>query len=166
MQTHAAHFDATVQYYVYRSPYGFLTIQATNTHVTCIKFGEEELSGPCKPNRLTNLMATELLEYFAGKRQAFDIPLAPAGTAFQKDVWREIMKIPYGESAAISTIAARLGDESAYRVVGTAAKRSPLAIVVPTHRICAAPGRKLNATKANVFNAALLKAERHYLGLE
>ena len=111
-------------------------------------------------------MATELLEYFAGKRQAFDIPLAPAGTAFQKDVWREIMKIPYGESAAISTIAARLGDESAYRVVGAAAKRSPLAIVVPTHRICAASGRKLNATKANVFNAALLKAERHYLGLE
>lgn len=111
-------------------------------------------------------MANELMEYFAGKRRAFDIPLAPTGTAFQKKVWNELMKIPYGESVPISTIAARLGEESSYRVVGAAAKRSPLAIVIPTHRICAAPARKLNATKANVFNAALLKAERRFLGLE
>ena len=166
MQNQAASFDASVQYFVYRTPHGLLTIQATNTHVTCIKFGEEALSGPCKPNRLANLMATELMEYFAGKRRAFDLPFAPAGTAFQKKVWAEIMKIPYGESAPISAIAKRLGNESAYRVVGAAAKKSPLAIVIPTHRICAANGRKLNATKANVFNAALLKAERHFLGQE
>ncbi len=159
-------FDASVQYFVYHSPYGSLTIQATSTHVTCIKFGDEQLSGPRKPNKLTNAMANELMQYFAGKRTSFDIPVAPSGTAFQKKVWEEIMRIPYGDSVAISTIAARLGDESAYRVVGAAAKRSPLAIVIPTHRICAAPGRKLNATKANVFAAALLKAERHYLGLE
>lgn len=163
MSIAAAPFDASVQYFVYRSPYGCLTIQATATHVTSVSFGEKQLSGPRKPNTLTNIMANQLMEYFAGKRTMFDVPLAPAGTAFQKQVWQEIMKIPYGESAAISTIAARLGNESAYRVVGTAAKRSPLAIVIPTHRICAAPGRKLNATKANVFNEALLRAEQRYL---
>lgn len=166
MHNSAHPFDASIQYYVYRSPYGLLTIQATDTAVTCVKFGEAELSGPRKPNRLTNLMANQLMEYFGGKRQTFDVPTDPAGTDFQKRVWAEIMKIPYGETASMSTIAARLGDESSYRVVGSAAKRSPLAVVIPTHRISAAEGRKLNATKANVFNVALLKAERHALGLE
>lgn len=159
-------FDATLHYFTYRSPYGFLTIQATNTQVTRILFGEKQLSGPYKPNQLTNLAANQLMEYFAGKRQRFELPLAPAGTAFQKEVWREIMNIPYGQSMPISSIAANLGKESAYRVVGGAAKKSPLAIVIPTHRICAAQGKKFNATKENVFNAALLKAERRALGLE
>ncbi len=166
MKNPNASFDASVQYFVYRSPYGCLTIQATNTHVTCIHFGEQQLSGPKKPNQLTNAAANQLMEYFAGKRRSFNLPLAPAGSTYQKHVWQEIMKIPYGSSAAISDIAERLGNASAYRAVGVAAKRSPLAIVIPTHRICAAVGRRLNATKANVFNAALLKAERYHLGLE
>ncbi len=165
MQTTANPFDASLRYYVYRSPYGLLTIQATDSYVTRVAFGEIELSGPRKPNQLTNLTANQLMEYFAGKRRIFDIPLAPAGSAFQKKVWAEIMRIPYGESSPISAIAARLGDESAYRVVGRAAKGSPLAILIPTHRISAAHGRKLNATKANIFNAALLKAERSRLAL-
>lgn len=166
MQNSRKSFDASLVHFVYRSPYGLLTIQATNSAVTCVKFGEVELSGPRKPNPLTNLMSNQLMEYFAGKRQIFDVPLDPDGTDFQKKVWAEIMKIPYGQCASTSDIAARLGDASSYRVVGAAAKRSPLAVVIPTHRISAAEGRKLNATKANVFNAALLKAERHALGLE
>ena len=153
-------FDASLQYYIYRSPHGLLTIQATSSHITRIAFGEERMSGPCKPNELTNRAATQLLEYFAGRRTSFNLPIAPAGTAFQKQVWEHIQAIPYGESKSIAQIAEEMGCADSYRVVGTAAKKNPLAIVIPTHRICAAPGRKLNATKANVFNAALLKEEQ------
>ena len=156
-------FDPTLQYFVYRFPYGMVTIQATNSAITRIAFGELELSGPRKPNALTNAAANQLMEYFAGKRHVFTLPLAPAGTPFQKRVWEEIATIPYGYSLSISEIAARMGEETSYRVVGAAAKKSPLAIVIPTHRIGPAAGRKLNATKANQFNAALLKEEQRHL---
>lgn len=158
-------FDSTLQHYVYRCPYGLITIQATSTNVTRIVFGDQQLSGPRKPNALTNLAANQLMEYFAGKRMTFELPLSPGGTAFQKEVWEEVQRIPYGQSLSISEIAANLGKEESYRVVGTATKKNPLAIVIPTHRIVAAPGRKLNATKAVQLNAALLLQEQRNLGI-
>ena len=77
----------------------------------------------------------QLQEYFAGKRQEFELQVDPQGTSFQKEVWRELCRIPYGETASYQAIAERLGKPKACRAVGMANGRNPLPIIIPCHRI-------------------------------
>lgn len=82
----------------------------------------------------------QLREYFDGGRRGFDLPLAPAGTDFQRRVWRELGRIPYGETRSYGDLARRIGRPGAARAVGAANGRNPLAIVVPCHRVIGADG--------------------------
>ena len=82
----------------------------------------------------------QLREYFEGERRDFDLPLAPAGTAFQLRVWDTLRRIPYGETVSYGEIARRIGRPTASRAVGAANGRNPLAIVVPCHRVIGADG--------------------------
>jgi methylated-DNA-[protein]-cysteine S-methyltransferase len=82
----------------------------------------------------------QLREYFAGKRAEFDLPLAPAGTAFQQTVWRQLQEIPYGETISYGELARRVGNPKASRAVGSANGANPLAIVIPCHRVIAGDG--------------------------
>jgi methylated-DNA-[protein]-cysteine S-methyltransferase len=83
---------------------------------------------------------TQLSEYFAGERVDFDLPLATAGTPFQRRVWRALRDIPYGETASYGEIARRLGRPSASRAVGLANGRNPIAVIVPCHRVIGSDG--------------------------
>lgn len=82
----------------------------------------------------------ELAEYFAGKRKRFGIPLAPQGTPFQQQVWRELEKIPHGSTCSYKDIALRIKNPKAVRAVGGANGKNPLCIVIPCHRVIAADG--------------------------
>lgn len=82
----------------------------------------------------------QLNEYFAGARREFDLPLAPKGTAFQKAVWAEMSKIPYGEVRTYGQLAAALGKPKAARAVGEACHCNPIAIIQPCHRVVGANG--------------------------
>ena len=82
----------------------------------------------------------QLREYFAGKRAAFDLPLAPEGTAFQRSVWRQLQEIPYGETISYGELARRVGNPKASRAVGSANGANPLPIVIPCHRVIAGDG--------------------------
>lgn len=82
----------------------------------------------------------QLDEYFAGRRTAFDLPLAAAGTAFQQRVWSALRQIPYGRTASYGDIARAVGVPGAARAVGAANHVNPLAIVVPCHRVVGANG--------------------------
>jgi methylated-DNA-[protein]-cysteine S-methyltransferase len=82
----------------------------------------------------------QLREYFAGKRAGFDLPLAPAGTAFQRSVWRQLQEIPYGETISYGELARRVGNPKASRAVGSANGANPLPIVIPCHRVIAGDG--------------------------
>ncbi|MEO8050548.1 MAG: methylated-DNA--[protein]-cysteine S-methyltransferase [Acidobacteriota bacterium] len=84
--------------------------------------------------------ARQLREYFAGKRAEFDLPLAPAGTAFQRAVWRQLQQIPYGETISYAELARRVGNPKASRAVGSANGANPLPIVIPCHRVIASDG--------------------------
>jgi methylated-DNA-[protein]-cysteine S-methyltransferase len=84
--------------------------------------------------------ARQLREYFAGRRERFDLALAPQGTAFQKSVWREIAKVPAGRTASYGDLARRIGRPSAARAVGAAVGRNPLSVAVPCHRIVGSDG--------------------------
>lgn len=84
--------------------------------------------------------AAQVAEYFAGERGRFDLPLAPRGTPFQRRVWQEIAKVPYGATITYAELAKRAGRPGSARAAGAATGRNPLAIVVPCHRIVATDG--------------------------
>jgi O-6-methylguanine DNA methyltransferase len=82
----------------------------------------------------------ELKEYFAGKRREFSFPLDLRGTDFQIACWRALLAIPYGETRGYADIARAVGKPKAFRAVGMANNRNPIAIVVPCHRVIASDG--------------------------
>lgn len=84
--------------------------------------------------------ARELDEYFAGTRQRFDVPLHPAGTPFQLEVWGALLSIPYGETVSYAEIARRIRRPRAVRAVGAANGANPLSIIVPCHRVIGSNG--------------------------
>jgi methylated-DNA-[protein]-cysteine S-methyltransferase len=84
--------------------------------------------------------ARQLCEYFEGRRTEFSLPLAEAGTDFQRRVWLELTRIPYGETISYGELARRIGNPKAMRAVGLANGRNPWGIVVPCHRVIGADG--------------------------
>jgi methylated-DNA-[protein]-cysteine S-methyltransferase len=84
--------------------------------------------------------ARQLGEYFDGRRTEFDLPLALDGTPFQRTVWAELLRIPYGETVTYGELAERIGRPTAARAVGLANGRNPISIVVPCHRVVGATG--------------------------
>jgi O-6-methylguanine DNA methyltransferase len=85
-------------------------------------------------------LATELDEYFAGKLRTFQVPLVIRGTPFQEKVWRELLRIPYGETRSYLDIASRVCTKKACRAVGRANGQNRIAIVIPCHRVVNAGG--------------------------
>jgi methylated-DNA-[protein]-cysteine S-methyltransferase len=82
----------------------------------------------------------QLDDYFDGRRSAFDLPLAPAGTEFQRRVWTALSAIPYGTTTTYAAIARSIGKPRAVRAVGAANAKNPLSIVVPCHRVIGRDG--------------------------
>lgn len=79
--------------------------------------------------------AEELTLYFEGKLHRFSLPLAPVGTPFQKRVWKELLRIPYGKTLSYTELARRVGRPEAIRAAGSANARNPISIVIPCHRV-------------------------------
>lgn len=125
-------------YFTYATVHGPITIRATARGVAEIAFGQVQLEGSCAASELTNTAATQIQEYLAGKRRAFDVPVDAAGSAFQKTVWAEVCAVPYGETRTAAEIAEALGKPGSHRSVGTAIRQNKLAPLVPTHRVPAA----------------------------
>jgi len=84
--------------------------------------------------------AAQLAEYFAGTRRVFELPLAPPGTAFQSQVWRALLKIPFGDTRSYGQLARTIRRPSASRAVGAANGSNPIAIIVPCHRVIGSSG--------------------------
>lgn len=80
------------------------------------------------------------MEYFAGRRDRFELELEFTGTDFQKQVWRALLTIPFGETRSYSQIAQQIGNPSAVRAVGAANGRNPISIIAPCHRVIGASG--------------------------
>ncbi len=82
----------------------------------------------------------QLDEYFAGRRTEFDLPMTLIGTDFQRRVWEQLRRIPYGETITYGELARRLGNPAAVRAVGLANGRNPIGIIVPCHRVVGSTG--------------------------
>ena len=85
-------------------------------------------------------LETQLAEYFASVRRDFDVPLALAGTDFQQRVWRQLQRVPFGETITYDELAHRAGSPGASRAAGQANGNNPVAIIVPCHRVIRASG--------------------------
>ncbi|QKW11263.1 methylated-DNA--[protein]-cysteine S-methyltransferase [Streptomyces sp. NA04227] len=99
----------------------------------------QESFGHPDPEPFTEALA-QLEAYFAGELKEFDLELALAGTEFQQSVWRELTRIPYGETRTYGQLAAALGKPNASRAVGLANGKNPVGIIVPCHRVIGADG--------------------------
>ena len=124
------------------TPIGELQLISDGQHLVKIAFpGQHEENAKDSAEDSTLRLATkQLTEFFDGNRRQFDLPLAPAGTPFQRDVWTQLAQIPYGEVRCYRDIAVALGKPTAMRAVGAANGRNPLPIVVPCHRVIGADG--------------------------
>jgi len=109
-------------------------------------------------------VAAQLADYFAGRRLAFDLPLAPVGTAFQQKVWLALREIPYGRTTTYGQIAVDLGQPTASRAVGLANGRNPIAVIVPCHRVIGANGSLTGFGGGLPRKRWLLEHERAVLG--
>jgi len=111
-------------------------------------------------NALVARAADRLSEYFDGTRRTFDLPLAPAGTPFQGEVWDALRAIPYGQTRSYGEIAASIGRPRAVRAVGTANGGNALAIVIPCHRVVGADGKLVGYGGGLWRKRRLLELER------
>jgi methylated-DNA-[protein]-cysteine S-methyltransferase len=125
------------------SPVGRLRLVEADGALLAVRF----LDPPDEPARGSALdpgacanAHRQLDEYFEGRRRAFDLALAPEGTPFQRRVWDELCRIPFGTTISYRELAARIGQPTATRAVGLANGRNPIAIVVPCHRVIGADG--------------------------
>lgn len=100
----------------------------------------KRLSNKDKVHEILLQASSELKEYFAGKRKKFDVPLDLKGTPFQVKVWKELLKIPFGQTCSYRDIALKIRNPKAVRAVGGANGKNPVCIIVPCHRVIAADG--------------------------
>lgn len=129
----------------YESPLGTLTLVAEGDALTGVFFDAHArqplpVAFGARNDAPFTVVKQQLDEYFAGMRTEFDVPLAPKGEVFQRRVWSELVRIPYGETRSYGAIAQQLGDKRLARAVGTANSRNPLAIIIPCHRVIGADG--------------------------
>ena len=148
-----------IQFLPCNSPFGMLLIGLEDSAVVSLKLAAEFLPEtlPCPA---AQDVTDQLSEYFSGTRTEFDIPLAPNGTPFQKLVWRELCRIPYGQTRTYGEIAAAIGNPGAARAVGQAVNRNPIWIVIPCHRIIGAGGKLTGYAGGLELNQRLLDLEQ------
>ncbi len=166
------------------TPCGPLTLLCDGRALTAVRFGREadgaataktaqagaEMFEKVMPTQQTQearaaqeileQAAREIGEYFEGKRRAFAVPTAAAGTPFQQAVWNALKEIPYGETRTYGEIARRIGHPRASRAVGQANNRNPLPIVVPCHRVIGASGALTGYAGGLAVKVRLLELER------
>jgi methylated-DNA-[protein]-cysteine S-methyltransferase len=134
--------NESIGWTIYESPLGPLVLLAGPRGLRELRFPGE--GGPLdealhRPAALSTAVA-QLEEYFAGERTAFDLPLDPGGSAFERLVWRRLLEIPHGSTITYGRLAEDVGRPDIVRAVGGAVGRTPVPIVIPCHRVIGADG--------------------------
>jgi methylated-DNA-[protein]-cysteine S-methyltransferase len=140
------------------SPIGDLTLAVDETGLCRLHFGRADR--PLETDPLLTETQEQLKAYFAGELQEFTVPLSVrGGSEFERAVWAQLCRIPYGEMQTYGEVAKIVGDAGAARAVGTACNRNPIAVVMPCHRVVGAGGKMVG------FGGGI-PLKRHLLELE
>jgi len=124
----------------YKSPLGPIEIIGSQDSIIALDFVEEMLPEDGELTFCVKECLKQIDEYFRGDRREFFLNLQPVGTDFQKSVWRQLEKIPYGKTTSYGKIADVIGKPNASRAVGSANGKNPIAIIVPCHRVIGSDG--------------------------
>lgn len=149
------------------SPVGNLKLVANDTALVAVLWENENpkrvrLAELIEQTHHPILLETQkqLSEYFAGKRQQFDLPLDFEGTEFQQKVWQALLTIPFGETRSYRDIAEQVGNVKAVRAVGAANGKNPISIIAPCHRVVGANGKLVGFAGGLDNKEILLKLEK------
>lgn len=155
--------DATGKHRAYYySPIGTIEIVGTKRGITSLTFSK---SKPAKASPVPPCLkdvVKQMDEYFEGKRKEFTLRLILQGTDFQKKVWRELMKIPYGKTASYRNVAEAIGRKKAVRAVGNANRLNNIAIIIPCHRVIGSSGKLVGYGGGLWRKKRLLKHEQKF----
>lgn len=146
--------------YYYNSPIGIMEIICTENTLYSLKI-IDKFDVSDKETYFSRNIKTQLEEYFLGKRKNFDININIQGTDFQKQVWQELQKIPFGKTQSYSEIAQLVGRKNAQRAVGSACNKNPIMIIIPCHRIISKNGNIGGFAYGNFIKQKLLELENH-----
>lgn len=122
------------------TPIGLLVIKASHSHISEIKFWDEEPRSKTNSNDIVKEAEKQLNQYFERQRNTFDLPLNQRGTDFQNEVWSLLKELPYGQTVSYLELSRRVGDVKAIRAVASANGKNPFHIVVPCHRVIGSNG--------------------------
>ena len=129
----------------YETPLGELELTSSSTHLLSVLFVKTEKNildkQPVLPSEINAEVKKQLHSYFKKESTQFNLPLHPAGTEFQKSVWNELVKIPFGTTISYLTLAKKLGDPNSIRAVASANGKNPITIIIPCHRVIGADGK-------------------------
>lgn len=125
---------------IIKTPLGYTEIQGDENGISKIHVMDEEVAISIEIPKELKTAVLELHDYFSGKRTTFTFPINPSGTEFQKKVWQELLKIPFGKTCSYLDLSKKLGDVKAIRAVASANGKNPLWIVVPCHRVIGTDG--------------------------
>lgn len=125
-------------YTYYESPIGLISIGGTEEYISELLFidnAEEMSHGEPGVTEVIHQCTEELIEYFKGKRKEFQVPIFQEGTAFQEEVWTQLMQIPYGKTISYLQLAESIGDSKATRAVAAANGKNKIMLIRPCHRV-------------------------------
>jgi methylated-DNA-[protein]-cysteine S-methyltransferase len=130
-----------IHYAYFSSPIGLIEISGNEEGIATLYFVDERKHNSAKVHSSLKEAIYQLEEYFKGLRQDFGLKLNPKGTDFQKKVWDQLLKLPFGRTVSYLDISKMLGDANATRAVGNANGSNPISIVVPCHRVIGVNGK-------------------------
>lgn len=150
------------KYYGYfKSPIGILEIVCSEEALISIKFVNEEKQAG-ETNSILKEIVMQLEQYFNGSRKEFDIKISLEGTEFQKQVWNQLINIPYGEIASYKDVAEKIENAKAVRAVGNANNKNKIPIIIPCHRVIGANGNLTGYAGGIDKKQWLLNHEKNY----
>jgi methylated-DNA-[protein]-cysteine S-methyltransferase len=149
-----------MRYAVISTPLGPVTLASTDKGLASVHFGNHVPLDGLVDNESNRRFIRQIDEYFHGERKQFDFPLDFSGTSFQMAVWRELLKIPYGQTRSYGDIARNLGKPGASRAVGMANHENHIAIVIPCHRVVGRDGSLTGYAGGIHLKQQLLSLER------
>ncbi len=147
----------------YKSPLGTIEIVGAQDSILALEFVDRELVGDADLPFCIKACLKQIDEYFSGERKEFRLKLDPQGTNFQKSVWQQLEKIPYGAVVSYGEIAGIIGKPKASRAVGSANGRNPIAIIIPCHRVVGSDGGLIGYGGGLWRKAWLIEHEKGFL---
>jgi methylated-DNA-[protein]-cysteine S-methyltransferase len=141
---------------VLQTKVGILTVIADEENLKEVTFGYSDTEYKSQANSILIKASAQLAEYLSGTRKSFDLPIKTNGTPLQEQVWSVLKDIPYGQTVTYKDISEKLGEDKSAQSIGSACRKNPLSIIIPSHRVLGSNGKVAgNALEAPAKEAVL-----------